>query len=241
MSELTCNCCGTGPDRTDERMDERPGDRTDDRIGEQTDERTDGGATATDGESTGVLARPIPDEMGELIATAYGMIDTPETLDDWVTGLRTWARENDLWPPSFDDLCHADDSSHVLELDGETHHFHCVLDPLMTPGLLDREEMVVHTASPLEGAEVAIRIADGEIEVMPSTAVLSIGASRSIERLGGDEFAPEIAYEQLCAYVNAFPNRTTYDAWAAETPEAATMAIPLLEGVELARAIVADE
>ena len=237
MSELTCSCCGTDPDRTDEQLDERPGDRTDDRIGE----RTDGGATATDGEPTGAPARPIPDEMGELIATAYGMASTPVTLGDWVEGLQTWARENDLWPPSFDDLCHADDSSHVLELDGETHHFHCVLDPLMAPGLLDPEEIVVHTASPLEGAEVEIRIANSKIEMVPSTAVLSLGASRSIERLGGDEFAPEIAYEQLCAYANAFPNRTTYDAWAAETPEAATMAIPLLEGVELARAIVADE
>ena len=227
MSESTCSCCGTDTDRT--------GGRTADRH----DERTDGGAPTADGEPTSVLERPMPGELGELAAIAFGLETPTATLGDWRDGLRTWARSQDVWPPGFEDLCHAGDSGHVLEFDGETHHFACVVDPMIVPGILDREELVVRSTSPVDGAEIEIRIEGDEVEVTPSTAVLSLGVSRSIERLDGDEFAPEEAYVGLCAYGNAFPNRTTYEAWDAETPEAATMAIPMGGGVELARALVA--
>ena len=225
MSDLTCNCCGTDAQGIDER--------TDDEV-----VASDGGTASTDGESASTLERPIPKELGELVAAAYGMDARPETLDDWVDGLQAWARSREVWPPSFDDLCHIDDSRHVLEFDGETHHFACVIDPLMAPGLLDHEEMVVRSASPVDGATIEFRIKGGEVEATPSTAVLSLGAARTVGQLEGGEFVPEEVYGQLCAYGNAFPNQTTYEAWDVETPEAATMAMPLEEGVELARALV---
>ena len=234
MSESTCDCCGTEADRTDERTDVET-DGTDTGVS-----RTDGGTTSTDGEPASRLERLIPEDLAELTAIAYGMDATPETLADWVDGLQSWARSQAVWPPSFEDLCHVDDSRHVLELDGETHQFACVMDPLMAPGLLDHEEMVVRSASPVEGTEIEFRIEDGEVEATPSTTVLSLGAAHSVAQLEGDEFAPEEAYKQLCAYANAFPNPTTYEAWAEETAEAATMALPLAEGLELARALVDD-
>lgn len=220
MSDQTCSCCGTDANRADEQ--------------------TDGGTKDTNGTSTDGLDQSVPAAVGDLLSTAYGMESNPETLDDLVDGLQAWARSQDIWPPSFEDLCHAEDTRHSLQLDGETHHFACVIDPMMVSGIRNPDKMVVRSESPVEGAEIEIRFEDGEAEVTPSTAVLSLGAARSIERLGGDEFAPEEAYAQLCTYGNAFPNRTTYDAWADETSEAETMAITMDEGVELARALVAE-
>ena len=225
MSDLTCDCCGT-----DGETDERDG-------GTAT---SDGDRASIGGEPARALERPIPEELGGLAATAYGMETTPETLGDWAEDLRMWAGDQGILPLELEDLCHTSASHHVLELDGETHHFACVIDPLMVPGVIDYEELVVRSASPLEGAEIEIRIEAGEIKVTPSTAVLSLGAAHSIEQLDGDEFAPEEAYTQLCAYGNAFPNRTTYEVWAEATPEAATMAISMVEGVELARALTGD-
>lgn len=217
--------------------------KTGDNEVEETVKRTDGGAElASSEESTRAFEKPVPKPLGERLAAAFSMDPRPETIGEMVEGVREWGQDREPWPPSFEDFADANmETRNVLEVGGETYYFHSALEPLYAPTLVDEEDMVIRSASPVEGAEVVIRIEGGEVvEVTPSTAVMSLGASESTD-VGPDELVSGEAYEELCSYVNAFPNRTTYEAWLDDNPDVEAVAMPMIDGIELGRATFGSE
>lgn len=210
---------------------------------DRTDKHSDSGAALAGPETLeATFDRQIPKPLGDHFAVAYDIESTPETFGELIEGFQIWAERRELWPPTFDDLCRATGSEalQLLEIDGEIHQFHCAIDPLLATFLHDEDEAVVRSKSPLEGADITVRIEGDDAEVTPSTAVVSIGAFGPVNRFEGDEHTSEEAYEQLGASVHAFPNRTTYEAWAEENPEMTTMSMPIEEGIELARRLAGD-
>lgn len=224
MTERTCDCCGSEPAKSTARTD---GGRPPDRESAEED----------------VRARTVPGELGELYRVAYGLETAPETMGEWIDGFRHRAKQTDLWPPVFDLLCETSSSRHLLRDGEETHYFHCVLDVLMAPPLLDGSEgpYEVESTTPDGDATITAELSETHIDVDPEEAVISLGAARSMGQQPDSGFDPAIVYGQLCAYVNAFPSREAYDAWAEETPEAITMAVPMSDGFDLARELVARE
>lgn len=205
---------------------------------ESTATRADGGTSA---HSVGddVRAHEIPEELGDLYRVAYGMETRPETLGEWIDGFRASAKRTELWPPSLDDLCLTSSSRHLLHTDEETHAFHCVLDVLMAPPLLDGSgPYEVESTTPDGDATITAELSETHIDVTPGEAVVSLGAAESMGEQLNSGFDPGVVYGQLCAYVNAFPTREDYEAWAAETPEALTMAIPMDHAFEMASGMV---
>lgn len=224
-------------------MAERTCERSDDEPAEPT-VRADGGQTTAQESGEGYRARTVPDDVGELFRIAYGTETRPGTLGTFVEDVRRSAKGTDLWPIELDNLCLVSGDSRFLLRDGEeTYAFRCVLDVLMAPWLLPDSDgpFEVESTTPDEDATITAELAGTDIDVNPEETVMSLGAARAIAQQPDGGFVPAVAYAQLCTYINAFPNRAAYEAWAEETPEAATMALPLTEGFDLARELVARE
>lgn len=182
---------------------------------------------------------PLPDELRRLLATAFGLDEEPATVGDWIAGFHRRLRATDRGPLGFDDLCHLDgDGRHVLRAAGEQWAFHCVFDAFIAPFLDDGPDLPVTVESvPPDGDATVVVEFDGDgVAVEPTDAVASIGAGRSLHDEENAGFDPQRAYGELCAHVNAFPDRDAYEAWTREgTGDAVTTAVPVRDAVGLAR------
>ena len=183
----------------------------------------------------------LPDDLRPLVATAYGMDGEPVTLGDWIVGFHRRLRAMDTGPFGFDDLYHLDGGDqHVLRTGEERLAFHCVFDPLLVPFLDGGPDppLTIESRLPDGGATITIEVDRDGVTVTPTDAVMSFGVARSLADEPDAGFDPARAYGQICAYGNAFPDRASYEDWAAETDEAATVVVPLRAAVGLARDLV---
>lgn len=187
--------------------------------------------------------RRIPPEVAENLRLLYGTDDGPATFGEWIEAIATVF--GDDWPPAIDDLCHDDEGRHRAVVgtgDGtETYRFVCVLDAILLPFLVESsvgdsagKSVEVASECPETGERVTTRASRDRIEVDPDDAVLSFGVAETDEHA---EPTAELTYGAMCPYIHAFADRDAYDRWAAET-DAPTTALPLDEGLALARAIV---
>lgn len=93
-------------------------------------------------------------EATEQLQTAFGLPQSPTTLEEWVTITSAVADELGL-TVSMDTLCTTEHSRHQATIDGDTHHFHCVLDALVVPFLCETDEPVqIRSESPVFGTIV---------------------------------------------------------------------------------------
>lgn len=180
-----------------------------------------------------VADREMPADVAERFEIALGLAETPRTLGDWLeaTVTRLSAAGVTL---GVDQLCLTDASPHRAEIDGETRYFACVLDTLVLPFVLDEPGPVaVRTRSPVTGDPIDVDVTRQGVAA-PADAVMSFGVAADVpppdERDGVLAFGTAV----FCPYINAFATEREYEAWAAETPEAVTMALPLAEGFALA-------
>ena len=183
---------------------------------------------------TTIDEQSVPPDLAETIQTAFRLDEPPATLGDWVTATSKLLDDSDL-SVGVEDMCTAEESRHVALIDGDSQHFHCVLDTLLLPFLVPNESPVeVRSRSPISDEEVELTISREEVEVTPTDAVLSFGFADGIQVSDPTDIEPALAYQWVCPYINAFPSRAEYDQWARETTEAATMALSFPAGLELA-------
>lgn len=178
----------------------------------------------------------IPPPVGTQLGAALGLDETPATLGEWVDALlaRVDAAGMTL---GMDELCTAELSRHVARLGETTHYFHCVLDAIVVPFVVDEvDRITIHSGSPLTGTVVELHVTADEITATAEDAVISLGATTDVDDPATEDFSPQVAQERFCPYANAFPSQTEYEQWATET-SAETMAIPIEDAHKLAQAI----
>lgn len=162
--------------------------------------------------------QPIPAELGNRLRRLYGLPVAPATLGELVRLCHVAPRPESLYTTSG--------SRHAVRIGETERHTHCVLDALMLP-FLTGSRVEAESVSP-DGDRVQIRMSRGGIEVHPAAAVMSFGV--------GDGESDSVL-EALCPFVNAFPSQEAYERWAAATPGAVTMALPLVEAIAFAEAL----
>lgn len=176
----------------------------------------------------------LPPEVAEQLQTAFGLPQSPTTLEEWVTITSAVADELGL-TVSMDTLCTTERSRHRATIDGDTHHFHCVLDALVVPFVIETDEPVlIRSESPVSETIVEIRAGRDTFTVEPANAVMSFGAATDLDAPDTGEFDLSLAHERFCPYANAFPTEAEYEEWAAQT-DAVTTAFPIAIGHQLAR------
>lgn len=167
----------------------------------------------------------LPPDLGQRLRTLLELETAPATLRGLIAGLA--ARS---FVPSEDQLCATAASRHGLRTATRVVPMNCVMDALLLP-LLNSEEGDISSASPTSGSVVTARVTPDAIEFEPPGAVISFGAARDLALSGNDA---------LCPYINAFPSAAEYEAWAAATPEAITVMVPLTQAYSLARDYVVE-
>lgn len=178
----------------------------------------------------------IPAELGDQLQHVLGLDERPATFGDWVDAL-AFVADRDGIDVDPDVLCTVEESPHRAHFDGRTHHYRCVLDPIVVPFIADGVDTVdIETRSPVNGEPIDIRVTETGIESTPPDAVMSVGVAEDAEPPAEDRPSPILAYSQCCPYVNAFRSLEEYETWAAEV-DAITMGTPLEAGLELAGAI----
>lgn len=205
----------------------------------------------------------VPPDLGATLQATFGTDEPPTTLRDLVALVSRVLDESDH-PIGVEDLCTANDSRHVARIDGDSWHYHCVLDTLFLPFLRPESTPVeIRSVSPTSdpggdtdgggdrdadgdgdrdadgdadgGDVVVITASRGEVSVTPPEAVMSVGLADGIELADPTDVDATLGYTEFCPYVNAFPSRATYEQWDRDTPGATTMAVSFPTGVALAR------
>lgn len=185
-----------------------------------------------------VFDRELSEELAEQFA-AVGLDGAPRTVGEWLELMMKLLEDGDV-PTGLDAMCTSEHDRHEATFGGETHHFHCVLDTLLVPFVVDvNEPVMVRSQSPQSGEIIEICLSRGDIEVSPRDAVMSFGIATDIGVEGptGDAIDPAIGYELFCPYVNAFASWEEYERWADQTDDAITIGLSMVEGFALARAL----
>lgn len=217
MSDQTCDCCGANRTQTT--------DGTNGSEAEPSVDRWIGDAS--------VMATPLPDDVQTAMEQLVGG-GSITTLADWVAALRRQTGG----AIDFDDLCHVDDATdHWGELDGTRYDFRCFYDAVALAQLAS-QPVEIRTKSP-DGTSIEARATgDGDVTATPSTAAVSFGVAPAA--VSADD-APtlEDAYAAICPTVRAFPTRSAYERWAAQT-SAATVGMPLSAATTVAAGLVEE-
>lgn len=177
----------------------------------------------------------VPPDLAARLGAAFGLDESPATLEDVVTLLTAFLDDSDC-SVGIDNLCTASTSRHEARIDGDRRYFHCVLDTVLLPFVRPGETPVeVRSASPQSEEVVELTVSRDDLEVRPHAAVMSFGLADELSVPDAAVVDPTTAYTSLCPYINAFPSRAMYEKWDGKTPEATTMAVSFPTGLELAR------
>lgn len=220
---MDCDCCDTTESSDEQRADEHA-------VDEYKRPRPGGGAT----EATSLIDRPIPSEVGRSLGLLFRVDDPPQTLGEWVKGVRTAAAAEDWMPPRVRDLCHDADGKHLARTPTQTYRFTCIFDAFVLHALIDKPVTIESTVP--GGDEVTARVTADGVAADPESAVLSFGAAADPDV--PEEWSPAAGYGQTCPYIHGFPTRAAYEAWDESTPEGVTTAFPLAEAQALAVVLV---
>lgn len=185
--------------------------------------------------------REIPSAVAERLQIVLRLNEPPATLDvvaDTVSHIFEAAGTS----VEFEELCLTGSSRHEARVGDDVHHFRCVLDTLLLPFVLEEPtEFDIRSRSPVSDAVIEMTVGREGISVEPETAVISFGVAADVEPPdSAKEVVSGYGYETFCPYVNAFSSETEYDEWAAETPNAATMMLPVLDAFAFAREFTSE-
>ncbi|WP_226039915.1 organomercurial lyase [Natrinema sp. DC36] len=226
MTEQTCECC--------EPLERQSA------VSESESDRESATTAVEDGPSvdrwlgeTAVMETPLPEDVQTAMERFFGDVSIT-TLAEWVTELRDRIGGGSI---EIDDLCHADEETgHWGELDGTRYDFQCFYDAVALAELSSKS-VEVRTESP-DGTVIEARATgDGDVTATPTTAVVSFGVATdgSAAMNGGPTL--EDAYTSICPVVTAFPTRSAYEQWAAQTP-VATVGLPISAATGVATGLV---
>ncbi len=172
---------------------------------------------------TEVAVRPA---LGRRLQYVFGLELAPRRLGDLV-GLfgRTGKGVDpaDLWAPA--------PTAHAVETADRSGYTNCAMDAIMLPGLIGGP-VEVRSRCPHCGELIEVRVVDGRLLSSHPTAVMSFGLGREGE-------GPVQAV--VCPFINLFPSEDHYEAWAAATPQAETLAMPLAAGFAMGSDLVRHE
>jgi alkylmercury lyase len=178
-----------------------------------------------------VLEAELPTDFQTTMSRFLGGANVA-TLGDWVEALRELIGGS----ISAEELCHADDDTpHRARMEGETYHFQCFYDAIALSQLRD-QSVDVRTESP-GGEVVEARVTGDVIHTKPADAVTSFGVRANAPAAVEEEPSIGEVYGAVCPYVKAFPDRAAYADWALDV-DAATVALPLADGMPIAGALV---
>lgn len=122
----------------------------------------------------------VPPDLAETVETAFGLDDSPGTLDDLVTVMTRFIDKSNR-TVGVDDLCTASESRHVARFDGTSRYFHCVLDTLLLPFLrpeatpVEVRSRIPQVDSDHDADTVELTVSREDVLVRPPTTVMSVG------------------------------------------------------------------
>lgn len=189
---------------------------------------------------TAIDDRGIPDELATAMRRAFGIETAPGTLGEWAE-MTAHVLDDADFEFGLEAMCTADESRHVAWIDGDPQTFHCVLDTLLVPFVVDESTVQVRSESPVSDATVELAVTTEDVSATPPEAVMSFGVASDVSIPTDRELDPQVGYTRFCPYVNAFPDETEYEQWARETRDATTMAVPMSTGFELAQRLARSE
>jgi hypothetical protein len=158
-----------------------------------------------------------------------------------IDGVGDDAGDDDAESDGAGDASGADDAGGDTGSDGGrgadwSHYFRCFFDAVALAHLVG-DLVAIRTESPT-GDRIDVRATRDGIGASPESAVLSFGISADVDApLDGSTPVPAAAYEAICPYVKAFPDRSAYERWAADV-DAPTVGLPLAAGGPIVRALV---
>lgn len=161
----------------------------------------------------------VPPALGRRLQDVFGLELVPPRLGDLVElfgRTRTEIDQADLWAPA--------PTAHAVQTAGRSGYTNCAMDAIMLPAITGKPAEL-RSACPHCGVLIEARVADGRVLSSHPTAVMSFGLLRD-----GDGRVQEIA----CPVINLFPSAGHYHAWAAATPQAETVMLPLAAGFAMA-------
>jgi hypothetical protein len=181
---------------------------------------------------TAVLDAELPDDLQVALGRFLGS-ESVDTLGDWVGEVRRHIGGGSI---SIDELCLTTErTEHWGTVDGERHHFACFYDAVILAALSNRPADI-RTESPNGDVIEARVVGSSDLTVTPDEAMFSFGIETNVDPPSAEWPTLERAYASICPYVRAFPNTEAYEQWAERVP-AATVAMPLAGGTELAEAL----
>lgn len=172
---------------------------------------------------------PLPGSVSRAFERFLGDSDL-QTPGDLATSVRTMVGGGGI---TVDALCHAEGpTDHRGILGNDVYYFECFYDAALLAELVD-EPVDIRTASPDGVAIEAWAVGSNDPTVRPSGAAASIGIATDALRHTDTTPSLAAAYRAICPYVKAFPDRTAYREWAADT-NAATVGLPLAAAIDFA-------
>lgn len=177
----------------------------------------------------------LPPSLADQLTVALALDETPATVEEALERVLYRIEQTDV-AIDLDSLCVAEETRHQARVGEETLYFHCVLDTLLLPFVLDNSGPIeIRSTSPISGGPIDITVTKDEIDVSPDQAIMSYGVAADIEIVESNTVSALTAYERFCPYVNAFSSRPEYERWDEETPDAVTMGLPIRDAFALVR------
>jgi hypothetical protein len=190
------------------------------------------------GAATDLADVDVPEALSTRLSLLHEVESTPRTLADWVEASREAFDQAGL-EVGLEALVAGEPTRHEARFGDRTVHTYCLMDALVLP-FVALEIVEVESTCPWTGETIEVKASAEAVSYAPGTAVTSVGApplDETEDGLPGD-LDHDRAHENLCPYINGFRSGEDHDAWAADHPSVASLAVPLEVGYEVGRAFV---
>lgn len=180
----------------------------------------------------------LPPDLAETVRMVGDRDEPPATLAECFAVFETALDDQEV-ALELEDMYQSHQTRHVVAFDGTVEYVPCVVDALIVALAVEAHPVEIRSSPPGRGPTVDFEVADGSVSVTPETAVVSFGVAH--EDAEGDvttvkdALDEESAIPSTCTFINAFPDPSAYEEWAADVTGGAVMELAVPEAVEVAR------